>query len=81
MDESMKMPIGVWTWVRPRDHALLGGDLDAPMGSSAFEGGRFQQLMYWLVGRTGIRPVKKLSGGVQAWLSVWSEVQTCMRLS
>jgi len=23
-------------------------------------------------------PVKKLSGGVLAWLSVWSEVQTCV---
>jgi len=25
-----------------------------------------------------IRRVKKLSGGVLAWLSVWSEVQTCI---
>ena len=32
----------------------------------------------WLGGRKGIRPVKKLSGGVLAWLSVWSEVQTCI---
>ena len=24
---------------------------------------------------------KKLSGGVLAWFSVWSEVQTCMRPS
>ena len=32
----------------------------------------------WLGGRKGIRPVKKLSGGVLAWLSAWSEVQTCM---
>jgi len=31
----------------------------------------------WLGGRKGIRPVKKLSGGVLAWLSVWSKVQTC----
>jgi len=31
----------------------------------------------WLGGRKGIRPVKKLSGGVLVWLSVWSEVQTC----
>ena len=29
-------------------------------------------------GRKGIRPVKKLSGGVLAWLSVWREVQTCI---
>ena len=32
----------------------------------------------WLSGRKGIRPVKKLSGGVLAWLSDWSEVQTCI---
>ena len=32
----------------------------------------------WLDGRKGIRLVKKLSGGVLAWLSVWSELQTCV---
>ena len=32
----------------------------------------------WLGGRKGIWPVKKLSGGVLAWLSAWSEVQTCI---
>ena len=32
----------------------------------------------WLGGRKGIRPVKKLSGGVLAWLSVLSELQTCI---
>ena len=32
----------------------------------------------WLGGRKGIRPVKILSDGVLAWLSVWSEVQTCI---
>ena len=31
----------------------------------------------WLGGRKGIWPVKKLSGGVLAWLSVWSKLQTC----
>jgi len=31
----------------------------------------------WAEGK-GIRPVKKLSGGVLAWLSVWSEMQTCI---
>ena len=31
-----------------------------------------------LGGRKGIRPVKTLSGGVLAWLSVWSKVQTCI---
>ena len=32
----------------------------------------------WLGGRKGIWPVKKLSGGVLAWLSVWSEAKTCI---
>jgi len=35
----------------------------------------------WLGCRKGIRPVKKLkymSDGVLAWLSVWSDVQTCI---
>ena len=32
----------------------------------------------WLGDRKGIWPVKKLSGGVLVWLSVWSEVQTCI---
>ena len=32
----------------------------------------------WLGGRKGIWPVKKLSGEVLAWLSVWNEVQTCI---
>ena len=40
--------------------------------------------MLWrclLGGRKDTRPVKKLSGGVVAWLSVWSEMQTCIWLS
>ena len=32
----------------------------------------------WLGGRKGHPACKKLSGGVLAWLSVWSEVQTCI---
>ena len=32
----------------------------------------------WLGSRKGIWPVKKLSGEVLVWLSVWSEVQTCI---
>ena len=35
----------------------------------------------WLGGRKGIRPVKKQSGGVLLWLSVWSKVHTCIWLS
>jgi len=35
-----------------------------------------------LVGRQEGHPAcKKLSGGVLPWLSVWSEVQTCIRPS
>ena len=35
-----------------------------------------------LVGRQeGHAACKKLSGGVLAWISVWSEVQTCIRPS
>ena len=38
----------------------------------------FSALML-LVGRQEEHPAcKKLSGGVLAWLSVWSEVQTCI---
>jgi len=33
---------------------------------------------YWLGGRKGNRPVKHMSVGVLAWLSVWSEVQICI---
>jgi len=32
----------------------------------------------WLGGRKGIRPVKNWLDSVLAWLSVWSEVQTCL---
>jgi len=32
----------------------------------------------WLGVRNGVRPVEKLSGGVLAWLSVWSKVQICV---
>ena len=32
----------------------------------------------WLGDRKGIRPVKKLGGGVLPWLSVWDEVQICI---
>ena len=32
----------------------------------------------WLGGRKGIQPVKNSRGGVLSWLSVWSEVQTCI---
>jgi len=37
-----------------------------------------KQLIVWLGGRKGIRPVKKLSGWMLAWLSVWGEMQICI---
>jgi len=38
----------------------------------------FSALMLLMGGRKGIRPVKKLSAGVLASFSVWSEVQICI---
>jgi len=38
----------------------------------------FSALMLLVGGRKGIQPVKKLSGEVLAWLSLWSKVQTCI---
>ena len=39
---------------------------------------RCLQWRCWLGSRKAIRPVKKLSSEVLAWLSVWSEVQACI---
>ena len=48
---------------------------------TAISSGAFSALTL-LVGRQEGHPAcKKLSGGVLAWLSVWSEVQTCIRPS
>ena len=56
-------------------------------GGSRLSAGKINKIQYnipsvlwrcWLGGRKGIRPVKKLSGGVLVWLSVWSKVQTCI---
>jgi len=38
----------------------------------------FSALALLVGSRKGIRPVKKLSGGMLTWLSVWSEVQICI---
>jgi len=47
-------------------------------GSSVMQSLAFSALML-LVGRQEGHPAcKKLSGGVLAWLSVWSEVQACI---
>jgi len=48
---------------------------------TAISSGAFSALTL-LVGRQEGHPAcKKLSGGVLAWLSVWSEVQSCIRPS
>jgi len=38
----------------------------------------FSALTLLVGGQEGHPACKKLSGGVLAWLSVWSEVQTCI---
>jgi len=38
----------------------------------------FSALTLLVVQQEGHPACKKLSGGVLAWLSVWSEVQTCI---
>jgi len=39
----------------------------------------FSALTLWVGRQEGHLACEKLSGGVLAWLSVWSEVQTCTR--
>jgi len=41
----------------------------------------FSALMLLVGQQEGHPACKKLSGGVLAWLSVWSKVQTCIRPS
>jgi len=41
----------------------------------------FSALMLLVGWQEGHTACKKLSGGVLGWLSVWSEVQTCIRPS
>ena len=53
-------------------HGLL------PLLLSAYS---FSALMLSVGWQEGHPACKKLSGGVLAWLSVWSEVQTCIQPS
>jgi len=56
---------------------LLGAAAMQPFAVSTAATIAFSALT--LVGwQKGIQACKKLSGGVLAWLSAWSEVQTCM---
>jgi len=57
---------------------MMSGESMEPVGDEPFEAGAFSALML-LVGQQEEHPAcKNLSGGVLAWLSVWSEVQTCI---
>jgi len=50
-----------------------------PNLQAVFKTSKEGNAMTLLVGRQEGHPAcKKLSGGVLAWLSVWSEVQTCI---
>jgi len=44
----------------------------------AFTCAAFSALMPLLGGSKGIRPVKKLSGGMLAWLCVWVKMHICI---
>ena len=48
---------------------------------SVSNGTAFSALTLLVGWQEGNAACKKLSGGVLAWLSVWSEVQTCIWLS
>ena len=67
--------------LRPQSASLPSRFQDFPgpySFSTTFQVLAFSALML-LVGRQEGHPAcKKLSGGVLAWLSVWSEVQTCI---
>jgi len=45
---------------------------------SKYEHLAFSALILLVRHQEGHQACKKLSGGVLAWLSVWSEVQTCI---
>ena len=63
-------PLAKWPVISSFNSILLAFML---LGGCAFSA------LMLLVGRQEGQPVcKKLSGGVLAWLSVWSEVQTCI---
>jgi len=47
-------------------------------GVAPLHGIAFSALTLLVVQQEGHPACKKLSGGVLAWLSVWSEVQTCI---
>ena len=72
----MPLRILVTTATNLRRSGIFNDELVANISLSSYEA--FSALTL-LVGRQEGHPAcKKLSGGVLAWLSVWSEVQTCI---
>ena len=65
------MPSCTHKMAHDRDHRLC--DVISPISPFAFSA--LTLLVGWQEGHPAC---KKLSGGVLAWLSVWSEVQTCI---
>ena len=54
------------------DYTLFSSEI------TAFSAFAFSALTLLVGSQEGHPACKKLSGGVLAWLSVWSEVQTCI---
>ena len=65
------------TWVSRYQTGKTSLYLNEARDYGGLECSAFSALNCWLGGRKGIRPVKKLSGEVLAWLSVWSKVHWC----
>ena len=66
-NETLKFPLGKFFYCKANFFVLC------LLGDSAFSA------LTLLVGRQEWHPAcKKMSCGVLAWLSVWSEVQTCI---
>jgi len=75
--ELIEMLFWLFTRVGPVNHPVKWKP-DHPASGRAI----LSTSLTLLVGRQEGHPAcKKLSGGVLAWLSVWSEVQTCIRPS
>ena len=71
-----------WTGSTIADTSALrlrcSGSASSISWSVKFATGTFSALMLLVGQQEGHPTCKKLSGGLMAWLSVWSEVQTCI---
>jgi len=85
------------TDARPSPHQLIDVDVASPADQARLKTGDFllevryclhcfygvpiSALTLWVGRQEGHPAWKKLTGAMLAWLSVWSEVQTCIRPS